>query len=113
MPWRRYAETDPPCAESLPFDPNKAVTDTLTEQLALAGELPIPADVRNSPAFRAALGFRVVFCIACTGWLIYAIVAGRFWLDLLSASVAVAWSWLITGAALQGKVLKKRYVPGM
>lgn len=91
----------------------RSVTESLTEQLALAGELPIPEDVRNSPAFRAALGFRVVFCIACTGWLIYAIVAGRFWLDLLSASVAVAWSWLITWAALQGKVLKKRDVPGM
>jgi hypothetical protein len=91
----------------------RSVTDTLTEQLALAGELPIPGDVRNSPAFRAALGFRVVFCIACTGWLIYAIVAGRFWLDLVSASVAVAWSWLITWSAFQGKVLKKRDIPGM
>jgi hypothetical protein len=37
-------------------------------------------------------------------WLIYAIVAGRFWLDLVSASVAVAWSWLITWSAFQGKV---------
>lgn len=88
----------------------RSVTDALTEQLALAGELPIPDDVRNSPAFRAALGFRVVFCIACTGWLIYAIVAGRFWLDLLSAGLAVMWSWLITWSAFQGKVLNKRDV---
>jgi hypothetical protein len=40
-------------------------------------------------------------------------VAGRFWLDLVSASVAVAWSCLITWSAFQDKVLKKRDIPGM
>lgn len=81
---------------------------SLAEQAAFAGELVIPPEVRNSPAFRAKLRVRVALCFASIGWLIYSIVSGGYWLDLAGSCIAVLWAILITVFAFAGRVLRKR-----